>query len=61
MNDGISLTSTAHPIPKTIWARIYWWFRCLRGIRSSNIETIEIEIKDQEWRPLKIKSMDHKL
>ena len=44
MNDGVSLTSIEHPRPKTIWARVYWYLRCLRGIKESSLVHTEIEL-----------------
>jgi len=44
-DDGIALISCAHPTLKG-WARFRNWLRCLRGIRRSSIETMEIEIHE---------------
>lgn len=42
-DDGIALTSMAHPIPATRWKRFVSWLRCLRGIRNSSLLTGTIE------------------
>ncbi len=44
MSDGIPLTSMAHPVP-VWWKRLLFLFRWRRELRSSALETVEIEIK----------------
>ena len=48
-DDGVALFSMAHPRPAW-WKRLYWWFRCLRGIRGATLEHAEIEVKTDRPR-----------
>jgi hypothetical protein len=45
-HDGVSLTNIAHPVAPW-WRRIWLWFRPMR-LSKDTLETIEIEIPDDQ-------------
>jgi hypothetical protein len=50
--DGIGLTSMAHPRPATWWGRFVSWLSCLRGIRRSSVvivDTLVIEVDEDDY------------